>query len=221
MRAIPVIAGLLLLGACNMVTTKKPLFGPADAAGAPQLRLGVWRGDSDRPCAFNEKQPITDWPDCANAFVVQAGQLSFHNVNPKGRRSVSTTRFILAGSSPSVLQVAGDDADAKAASASPDDRGYFYMGLRSTKADPQDRITAFTAWSTLCGPPPPNDAKSTDGQHTRYGSLTPLPGLTMDKEENNCTTSSRDVVRAAAAASEKWLKPGSIIGAHWVRDGGR
>jgi hypothetical protein len=218
MRSLLIAASLLLLGACNMVTTKTPMFGPADAAGAPQLRLGVWRGDSDHPCTVAEALPIARWPDCANAFVIQDGVLSFHNVNP---RTVSTTPFVLAGSSPSVLQAAGDDADAKAASASTDDRGYFYMGLRPTRTDPRGRITAFTAWSTLCGPPPPSGAKSTDGQHARYGSLTPLPGLTMDKDENNCTTTSKDALRAAAAASEKWTKPDSIIGAHWVRDGDR
>jgi hypothetical protein len=221
MRSLLIAAGLLLLGACNMVTTKTPLFGPADAAGAPQLRLGVWRGDSDHPCAVSEARPIARWPDCANAFVVQSGQLSFHDLNAQGKPTVSTTPFVLAGASPSVLQATDDNPDAKADSASSNDRAYFYMGLRPTKTDPQGRITAFAAWSTLCGPPPPPDAKSTDGQHTRYGSLTPLPGLTMDKDENNCTTSSPDAVRAAAAASEKWIKPDSIVGAHWVRDGAR
>ncbi len=43
----------------------------------------------------------------------------------------------------------------------------------------------------------------------------------MDKEENNCTTASQEVVRAAAAESEQWTKPDSLIAAHWVRDGDR
>jgi hypothetical protein len=221
MRKLLVAVSLLLLGGCNMVTTKTPLFGPADVVGAPQLRPGVWRGDPDRQCAFDEARPIARWPDCANAFVVQDGQLSFHNLNAKGRPTVSTTPFVLAGASPSVLQATEANPDAKGASDSTADRAYYYMGLRPTKTDAQGRITAFAAWSAMCGPPPPSDAKSTDGQHARYGSLTPLPGLTMDKEENNCTTSSQDAVRAAAAASEKWSKSDSLIGAHWVRDGDR
>lgn len=221
MRQFLAAVSLLLLAGCNMVTTKTPLFGPADVAGAPRLKPGVWRGEPSCPCAFNEAQPITRWPDCANLFTVQDGLLSFYNRDMKGKLTVSTTPIVLAGGSPSVLQATEDDPDAKEGSAPTDDRAYFYMGLRPTKTDPQGRITAFTAWSAMCGPPPPDGAKTTDGQHTRYGSLTPLPGLTMDKDENNCTTSSQDVLRAAAAASEQWTKPNSMTGAHWVRDGDR
>ncbi len=221
MRQLFVAASLLVLGGCNVVMTKTPLFGSADAAGAPQLRLGVWRGEPDRPCAVNEALPIARWPDCANVLVVQDGLLSFHNRDAKGQPTLSSTPFVLAGGSPSVLQATEDDPDAKEGSAPADRRAYFYMGLRPTKTDPKGRITAFTAWSAMCGPPPPNDAKTTDGKNTRYGSLSPLPGLTMDKQENNCTTSSKDAVHAAAAASEQWTKPESMVGAHWVRDGSR
>ena len=40
MRVFVAICAMLALSACNWVVTKAPLFGSADQAGAPQLRLG-------------------------------------------------------------------------------------------------------------------------------------------------------------------------------------
>lgn len=218
MRPLLVALSLLLLGGCNMVMTKTPLFTAADAS-PPQLRLGVWRGVSDKPCRFDQTRPVARWPGCANAFVVSADKLTSFDVNSAGKHTTSTIPYVLAGGAPEVLQVhSPEDGDSAEAA---DDKGYVYLGLRATKTDSQGRATAFTAWSTLCGAPPPNDAKTSDGQHSRYGSLAPLSGLTMDKDENNCTAASQDAVRAAAAASEQWTKPGSMIGARWVRGGDR
>jgi hypothetical protein len=41
----------------------------------------------------------------------------------------------------------------------------------------------------------------------------------MDKEGNNCTTTSLDALRAAGVASEKWAQAGSMTVTRWVRDG--
>jgi hypothetical protein len=219
MRQFLIVAGLLLLGACNMVVTKDPLFTAADAH-PPQLRQGVWQGlPADKPCHFDQTRAVARWPSCANAFLVTSDKLTSVDEDSAGKPTRSSMAFVLAGGSPAVLQVYNQkDSDASEAA---QDKGYVYLGLKPTKTDPQGRVTAFTAWSTLCGPPPPGGAKTSDGENARYGSLTPLEGLTMDKEENNCTTTSQDALRAAAAASEAWAKPDSMIGARWVRDGDR
>jgi hypothetical protein len=219
MRQLLAIACLLLLGACNMVFTTDPVFTAADAH-PPQLRQGVWQGvPTDEPCRFDQTRPVARWPGCANAFLVTADKLTSVDVNSAGKHTPSSLPYVLAGGSPAVLQVY-DQKDSDSGE-SAQDKGYVYLGLKPTKTDQQGRITGFTAWSTLCGPPPPGDAKTSDGQHVRYGSLTPLRGLTMDKAENNCTTTSPDALRDAAAASVAWTKPESMIGARWVRDGAR
>jgi hypothetical protein len=221
MRALLVIAGLLLLGGCNMVVTKQPVFAPADA-GPMQLRHGVWRGKADQPCDFNEARPITRWPDCAAGFVVLDDKLQMFDNGPKNKRTASDLPYVLAGASPGVLQALAQPGDSKSAGANDEDGpSYFYMGVRSTATDPQGRITAFTGWSVLCGPPPPGGSLTSDGKNTRYGSLEPFPGLTMDAQENDCTPESQAALRGAAAASEQWTKPDSISSAHWVRDGNR
>ena len=45
--------------------------------------------------------------------------------------------------------------------------------------------------------------------------------MTMDKDEGNCSTTSPDAVRAAAAASLAWTPPNFVTTARWVRDGER
>ena len=210
------VVGLLLLGGCNMLITKQPLFALSDAAATPQLREGVWRAKTDAKCAFNEARPVSSWPSCASGFVAMDGKVRAYD-NSKGKRRTTTSTFFLVGATPSVLQLPADDPGAKKAD---DDPGYFYMGVRPTSTDRQGHVTAFTFWPVLCGPPPPSDAKNADGK-ARYGSLAPLPGLTMDQDNNDCTTASQDAVHAAAAASEAWTKPDALLAAHWVRDGAR
>ena len=55
----------------------------------------------------------------------------------------------------------------------------------------------------------------------RMGTLEPLSGLTMDKDDNNCTTTSQAVVQAAAKASVQWRKPEDTTEDRWVRAGDR
>jgi hypothetical protein len=169
------VVGLLLLAGCNMLVTKQPLFALSDAAATPQLREGVWRAKSEVKCVFNEARPIAQWPGCANGFVALSGMVRAYDES-KGKRTLTTSIFFLVGPTPSVLELPADDAGAKEAA---DDPGYFYMGVRPTSTDRRGHVTAFTFWPVLCGPPPPSDAKNADGK-ARYGSLAPLPGLTMD-----------------------------------------
>jgi len=219
MRRLLIIASLLLLGACNMVATKQPLFSNADAAGAAPLRPGVWRETAQKPCDFDETRPLAEWPDCADGFVVRHGQVGGYNTDANGKKTWTSSELIVAGGEPRVIQVLLKDLGVKGLGELPFGPMYLYLAARPTRFDDQGRIVAYTAWPILCGPPPPPDAKGPDGNSTRTGTLEPLPGLTMDKDANNCATTSQDVVRAAARASEQWRQ--TTTEDHWVHDGDR
>jgi hypothetical protein len=221
MRRILITASLLLvLGACNMVVTQDPLFTKADLG--LRLREGVWREPSDGPCDFDEAKPVAEWPSCAKAVVVAKGQIGAWDTDDKGVRTWRSSDVIFAAGQPPVAQVHLLDMDLKGVGDVPIKPSfYLYVVIRPTKTDNAGQITAYTSWPVLCGPPPPDGAKGPDGTSPRLGTLRPLPGLTMDKAGNNCTTASQDALRAAGVASEKWAQPGSMTVTQWVRDGER
>jgi hypothetical protein len=220
MRRLLIVLGLLLLGGCNMVVTKTPLFAKSDTAGVPQLRPGVWIEQSGKPCDVDVSKPLADWPDCAKGAIVLDGKLGGYNVDANGKKTWTTTDLLMVGGAPRVMQVQMQDLDVKGLGDVPLGPMYLYMAVRPTKTDESGRITAYTAWPVLCGPPPPPDVKTPAGG-TRSGTLQPLQGLTMDSDDNNCTTTSQGAVRAAAGASEKWTPPDTLSVEHWVRDGDR
>jgi hypothetical protein len=221
MCRILIIASLLLLGACNMVVTKDPMFTKADTGGF-RLREGVWNEPSSSPCDFDETKPLAQWPDCAKGVVVTKDQIGAWDTDAKGARTWRSSDVIFAGGQPPVAQVHLQDMEMKGVGDLPISPSlYLYLALRPTKTDDAGRVTAYTGWPILCGPPPPDGAKGPDGTSPRMGTLAPLPGLTMDKDGNNCTPASREALRAAGVASEKWAKPDSMTVTRWVRDGDR
>jgi hypothetical protein len=213
-RIALMIAALAVLGACNIVTTKTPLFTKADAVGAARLRPGLWDEDAAADCTVDESKPLTDWPGCANSFVVIDDATFGGYSDENGKRVWSTASALLVGGDPMVFQIHAT-GDAKPG-ATPD--AYVYSGVTPSKLDAQGRIVATLSWPVQCGKPPPADAKNPDGGQ-RTGTLEPLPGLTMDADGANCTTASPAALRAAAKASRKWTAPGETTAAHWVRDG--
>jgi hypothetical protein len=220
MRTALICIGLLL-GGCNMVVTKTPLFSKADTAGEAQLRPGLWRETPQDPCDFDETKPFAEWPGCANGFIVKDGQVGGYNTDADGKKTWTSSDLVVAGGEPRVIQVLLKDLGVKGLGELPFGPMYLYMAAHPTKTDDQGRIVAYTAWPILCGPPPPPDAKGPDGKAMRMGTLKPLPGLTMDKDDNNCTTSSQAVVEAAAKASAQWQQTNTTSEDHWVRDGTR
>jgi len=209
MRVFVAICAMLALSACNWVVTKAPLFGSADQAGAPQLRSGVWSAGSSSDCTFDERKPISDWPDCAGRVVIKDGR--WMTLDKKdGRWTWTTQRVLLTGGAPQILQTP-PDADGKST-----DSGYSYYGVGAERRDRSGRITTFKMWPVLCGPPAPQ-AKAGD---TGPAPVThPFPGMTMDANDSDCTTTSREAVREAADASQLWSE--TTFAAHWVRDGDR
>lgn len=224
------VASLAMLGACNVVVTKDPLFTQADSAGAPTLRPGVWLIFEQPDCKVDTAKPFVDWPDCAGGGLVGDGEIAGHKSGaPKD--VLEKTPVVLAAGEPRIAQVPVDvDVSAQAsasasgdatASASASGGGkanpYAYAAVRPTKFDAQGHITAFRFWPVDCGPPPPKDKNGAD---VAAGTLHPLPGMQMKPGDAFCSTGSKDALRAAAKASEAWADH-PIPEARWLRDGDR
>jgi hypothetical protein len=228
-RLALVVASFALLGACNVVMTKDPLFTQADAAGAANLRPGVWLFFKQADCKFDESRPFTEWPDCAGGGLVTPGNLKGHKAGAPADR-LEDTPFVLAPGDPRIMQLqvdvdlsvqgsasASGDATASASSGASHSRPYGYGAVRPTKFDDQGRITAFTLWPIQCGPPPPKDK---DGNDAAPATLKPLPGIEMKPGDAVCTTRSVAALRNAAKASEVWA-PQARSDSRWIRDAQR
>lgn len=213
MRLILILAALSLLGACNMVITQQPVFSRLDAYGAPQLRQGVWDQPPSAACQFDKSAPLKTWPSCAQGAVVEPFKMSGFNDN-NGKRAWTSLDYVLGWGRPQVLQAYLTSATGDPL---PMPAFYFYIAVHPTQTDNLGRITAYKSWPVMCGPPPPAGAKGPDGGTPRYGTLSPLPGLTMDQGGNNCSTASKAAIRGAAGQSRAWNK--EITASHWVRDG--
>ena len=207
-------ASLLAVTSCNEVVTQAPLFSRGDAAGAPPFRSGVWRELAGAKCVFDARKPVTGWPACAQGFLIIDGTFAAYEVKG-GHRSLTPVGDVLLVGGPTMILQFGPGMGEPGPS-TPGDKTYSYAGARVTKRDDRGQIVAFDWWTVECGPPPPKDAKKPDGSSGRAGTVDPLPDMTMDKDGDNCTTTSPQAVRDAAAASEKWVTPDSFA---WVRDG--
>jgi hypothetical protein len=216
MRLLPILA-LLSLGGCNVVVTQTPMFTKADGAGGPGFRPGVWRGKPDPGCAFDEKSPLDNWPACANGALVDDDAITMVKTVNGERAVAARIGYVLTSGEPRILQLSvGGLPTGLGLSLS----GYFYGGVRSTKTDDQGRIIAYTTWFVACGPPPPQPAAGSSPNKISFATLSPFPGLVMDKAGQNCTPNSVATLRNAAVESAK-LPADSPSETRWVRDGDR
>lgn len=216
MRIALIVACLAMLGGCNILMTKDPLFTKADETGATPLKPGVWAEAFKPDCQVDVAKPLAEWPSCANGFIVFSdGRVASYESHDGKPVWVETTMVTAAGD-PMVAQIHLVDHTEGA----PPEAAYAYAGMRPTKLDDQGRAIEVTTWPVLCGPPPPADAKKPNGD-ARYGTLAPAPGMTMDSDSNDCTTTDPAAARAVAHASEAWTGAESFTHDHWVRDGER
>jgi hypothetical protein len=200
---VGVLAAGLCLGACNVVVTKTPLFSKADAAGGPPLRPGLWRFSSDRDCAVDESKPLVDWPKCAGGVVFSDGAANYYD-RDSGAPVWTTQSLVLAAGTPRVGQLQAKISGDVKIGVNP----YVYAGVRATKSDGEGKILQISFWPVQCGPP-----LSGAGME---GTAKPMAGIDMKPGDPVCTTNSKEVLRAAAKASEAWApKP---LTAHWLRE---
>jgi hypothetical protein len=200
------LAACLPLGACNVVVTKTPLFSPADESGAPPLRPGLWRMDSEPGCKVDESKPLVDWPKCARGVVIRDGAGGYYE-RESGAPVWTTQPLVVAAGAPRIGQLQAKISGDVKTKVNP----YVYAGIRATKLDGEGRVVALSLWPVQCGPPPSDD---TAGVTTK-----PLAGIEMAPGDPVCTTQSRDALRAAAKASEAWTP--KLMTARWLRDDAR
>jgi hypothetical protein len=222
-RAAALLCAAALLGGCNIVVSRTPMFAQADTAGAPAFRPGLWVGEKD-DCRFDEAAPADKWPDCAEPVMVAPGEI--RGVGAQEQKT--STPYLLAAGDPLVLQAQTDlDLSAKAeASASGDGsasaavaadasapRPFVFLGVHPLAFDRQGRITRMEQWPVMCGPPPPEPKAGSSPAQGRYVTRDPLPGLTVEGED--CTPASKAAVINAARQTRAYSQ---IQTSHWVRD---
>lgn len=122
---------VLTISGCQRQTLilDSAVLTPADEAGAPPLRPGVWARAS-RECDYDPNKALTAWPDCVGYFVVRDHELRWAG-------SSEYSPMVLAGGYPRVLQEKTE-------------RGYEYTGLRAQGFDPQRRVVLMERWSLAC-----------------------------------------------------------------------
>ncbi|MFN3521367.1 MAG: hypothetical protein ACK4YQ_03910 [Phenylobacterium sp.] len=195
-----------LSGCANLVHSDEPLFTRADARGAPVFRRGLWLGE-DPDCGVDEALPRDEWPGCAEDWeMTGAGLGSIFDEDKE-------MSLLLARGDPNIVQVQPPKGEAGP---------YAYWALAPTRTDGRGRVTAFSAWPVLCGPPaagegPASPAEARAGASSNTLTPQPLPGLEV--RGRNCFAARASVVREAARLSRAWTP--FPMSAHWVRDGAR
>ena len=187
------------LGASN--TIGPSTRGCARGAGAPQLREGVWRADSGKPCDLDEKQPVQTWPTCAFGVLVGASGLTLYERDDKGQVKPSTVSYVLAAGDPVILQL--DDTTAKPPQ-------FEYAWLTPVRRDAKGRIVELRGGGVGCGG---HSSLAANGQPALY------PGVTT--QNGACMAASADALRAAAKASVGDTDAKDVAHVRWVRAGDR
>jgi len=211
MRIVAVLGAALALGGCNIVISPAPVFTPADSAGAPELRPGLWT-EADHECVFDPQTKATTWPKCADPMVFEAEQM-FDPSKP-----AELVAYVLAAGSPRIMQAKiqgkGPGSDALSAAIDKQMGGYIFMGFAPAKSDAQGRIVEASTWLALCGPPPPDSQSANPKDHV---TRKPFAGLTVNPETGACSPKDGAAVRRAVVGSRSLTKQIAVI--HWVRDG--
>lgn len=208
---------LMTLSGCNMLITDAPLFTEADGPAKPALRNGVWlnEGEPKKPCRVDVRKPVTRWPECADWMLVQDGRMLNFERDKDGVGAWEVRTFIAAAGAPQVLQfkwAINEDAPSESgAGGKTPSLAYSYFALMPTKTDADGKAIATETWPVMCGPEPSDVAKN---MRNRYLTEELQPGFV--ESEQNCTTTSKDAVMAAAAAGRTWN--GEPLRARWIRD---
>jgi hypothetical protein len=199
-RLCAIVAAALALAACNAVGSVKPLFAAVDAAGAPNLKPGVW--SVEMPCAGVNGGTVicNDKPQ----VLVTAGELRMIAIDqvkgaprPPAAPFDHPTAYVLAAGDPRILQgrvTFPADADTPAKTL------FMFMALIPNATDARGRITGGEVWPIVCGP--------------KDGAAAPLRGLTMNPD-GSCVPADQAAVRRTAQPSRAWTNGPATI--KWVR----
>lgn len=201
------LIGFLALGACSSVGSDAPLFGAADATGAPALRPGLWAAPA-RGCRFSSKASVEKWPDCANAAVVEPHRLLGGRRDANGAFT-EVLPYLIAAGEPPVMQIEtppGHELEGPR---------FLYAGVRPLAADEAGAIVKARVWLALCAPPVVAGAPQ-----VKPGKLP--PGVVPSKDRGHCLTRNKVSLRTMVRTSEGWAFQGKTddygLVAFWIRD---
>jgi hypothetical protein len=202
LRIWAILAGVVLLAACNDVFTNQPLFNAGSIGSDPPLRTGIWLA-RDPECQFDDSRPASRWPRCADWTLVRTRQVL--SLDRKSRAWTSYD-YVLAAGLPRIMQVdlKGDPAP------------FYYLAVEPIRMDDWGKLTEYRQWAIKCGPPPPSPAK---GEKQRWLTFQPLPGLTPSPDPDHpddCLARDETALRNAAKESRVWEEEPRIW--RWVRD---
>lgn len=204
MRALAIAIASLLLSACNVVLSERPLFTQADAERPPRLRDGQWISLTAE-CQARWTDPAAPPPDCVEHGEVRNGQLLAPGEPPD-------TALVAGGGDPLIVQIRFSEKDAGTGKPF---TVHLYGALKPTRTDPAGRVIEVRRWLVLCGPPPP-EAKGSSLRMEEHLTRSPMPGMRVDRKLGVCFARDARAVRRAAAASEAWDEDKGV--ARWVGD---
>lgn len=213
MRAC-VLVGPILLAACNIVSTDRPLF-EASPSNSQQLKSGVW--SYQVPCKAGDERECGGW----ETLEVSAGEIRFE---PGKSTPVPTlldrVPYVLVPGRPSVMQL---NFKVPSQTDSNLHDSYLYFAIEPTSNDADGRITGGKLWPIECGPPPTPgnqvffalNGENSDGE--RSVTRQPLPGMSI--AAGKCIALHQSAVQNAAMVSRGWF--GEPIQVQWGKVDGK
>ena len=127
--AVSLIAAMLSLSGCGVVSSTKPLF---DQGSAHRLHSGLW-ASLDKSCAVPADAHTAMWAECAKPFLFDGNTLS--GLDPKDGQAT----VVLSDTDPVILQMplTGDAT----AQSKPSDPAYLYAVVNFGTARPATEMT--------------------------------------------------------------------------------
>ncbi len=199
------------LGGCNMVMSDQPMFGAADAKGAPLLKPGFW---SRAECGRTPGP--ADPKDCLDGIVVTRETVSTvdHSKPGAADQRPEPAAYLLADGDPLVLQ---SKATAKLTEGGKGGgEAFIYMAISPTARDGSGRVVEAAAWPVQCGPPTPADKPAAPSKQTggfSPSTLHPFAGLKLTPL--GCEPADAAAVRNAARRSRS---VGEVLALRWLSE---
>ena len=170
---IVLLGAMVLLSACNIAVSKKPMFAESQRSATLLLEDGLWM-HSDKDCAVDTAKPRAEWPKCGDWIIVAANRaVGTSDMKP----DEPTQDIFLVDGTPPLIQanVRINDKDAF----------YAFVVVEPTYS-PARRIVAVNAWPVRCGI-----------QDAPDGKVKPWPGFNKDCQPDSIAT-----LRKAARKSQ-------------------
>lgn len=184
------LAALALVGCDNIVSSPTPILTATDTVPEWTVKPGIWvveLADDESICVFDPRLDVKSWPDCATSVLMEGNGIY--------------TLLGLVGAEEEWLmaRVELDYFVVQYWNREPDGTVGF-MTLTRKKTDRLGEAALVSFGMVLCGPPPPDGLRRSDGE-PRTLTLEPFEGAIM--EENGCRPDGRKGLMSLARESRE------------------